>query len=491
MLLTPGTQQLQWQHAASENPQGSTQTMVNGQHFSGTGYQLDGTENRDPILGIIVINPTLESIGETKITSQNYDAEFGQAMAGVVSVQTKSGTNDLHGSAFEFYQSDKFQARNPFTQFQPDPITGEILPETTQEPVRRLIGGPIVDEPVVLLRRLPGHARQDGRLAAVDRADGRGAQRRPQRVRRRHLRPGVGVPAMPRSSSPAIAFRRRGSRHRRSPYSQLDSDAERAGPRQRHTRQLRRLRLGDLRRELVQCARSTAGSATSLNTFGRYSFGDFFRDGPTAFGYGRRRGARAASAACPTCATRASRIGVDCTFSIDCSRTSGSDGSSYKVNVLPFDFGTTPAADAGIPGLNLDSTFTSGLPAFFIDGGNDSRRIRLRLGPRRQPLQLPARSGREAVAVRRQSDQALRQPQFKFGIDVRRAYNLRVPSDAHRSGELTFQQRPDARPNGGGLGLATFLLGDVTRLPPLRQPERRMRASASGVTSTTPRTRGA
>ena len=95
ILLTPGTQQLGWQHAASENPQGSTQTMVNGQHFSGTGYQLDGTENRDPILGIIVINPTLESIGETKITSQNYDAEFGQATAGVVSVQTKSGANDV------------------------------------------------------------------------------------------------------------------------------------------------------------------------------------------------------------------------------------------------------------------------------------------------------------------------------------------------------------------------------------------------------------
>ncbi|HMV51033.1 MAG TPA: carboxypeptidase-like regulatory domain-containing protein, partial [Blastocatellia bacterium] len=91
ILLTPGTQQLQWQHAASENPQGSTQTMVNGQHFAGTGYQLDGTENRDPILGIIVVNPNFEAIGETKITSQNYDAEFGQAIAGVVSVSTKSG----------------------------------------------------------------------------------------------------------------------------------------------------------------------------------------------------------------------------------------------------------------------------------------------------------------------------------------------------------------------------------------------------------------
>ena len=144
ILLTPGTQQLQWQHAASENPQGSTQTMVNGQHFSGTGYQLDGTENRDPILGIIVINPTLESIGETKITSQNYDAEFGQATAGVVSVQTKSGRNQWFGSAFEFYQSDASQARNPFTQFQPDPSTGKFLPDTKKNQFGGSLGGRIV-----------------------------------------------------------------------------------------------------------------------------------------------------------------------------------------------------------------------------------------------------------------------------------------------------------------------------------------------------------
>src|SRR5688500_120112 len=106
LLLTPGTQQQSWNHAASENPQGSTQTQVNGQSFAGTSYQLDGTENRDPILGIIVINPNLEAIGETKITAQNYDAECGQAVAGVVSVQTKSGSNEFHGALFEFLQRD-------------------------------------------------------------------------------------------------------------------------------------------------------------------------------------------------------------------------------------------------------------------------------------------------------------------------------------------------------------------------------------------------
>src|SRR3989475_9203894 len=144
ILLTPGTQQLQWQHAASETPQGSTQTMVNGQHFSGTGYQLDGTENRDPILGIIVINPNFEAIGETKITSQNYDAEFGQATAGVVSIQTKSGTNEYHGSLFEFRQNDVLQARNPFSQFQADPLTGKFIPDTMKNQFGGSFGGPIM-----------------------------------------------------------------------------------------------------------------------------------------------------------------------------------------------------------------------------------------------------------------------------------------------------------------------------------------------------------
>src|SRR5437867_7398161 len=146
ILLTPGTQQLQWQHAASENPQGSTQTMVNGQHFSGTGYQLDGTENRDPILGIIVINPNFEAIGETKITSQNYDAEFGQATAGVVSVQTRSGTNQIHGSLFEFRQNDVLQARNPFSQSQKDPLTGKFIPDTLKNQFGGSIGGPIIKD---------------------------------------------------------------------------------------------------------------------------------------------------------------------------------------------------------------------------------------------------------------------------------------------------------------------------------------------------------
>ena len=95
-LLTPGVQATTSQTAASEDPQGSYRKVVNGQSFAGTSHLLDGTDNHDALLGLIVINPTLESVTEAKVTTANYDAEFG-ANAGVVSAQTKSGTNDFHG----------------------------------------------------------------------------------------------------------------------------------------------------------------------------------------------------------------------------------------------------------------------------------------------------------------------------------------------------------------------------------------------------------
>ena len=186
--------------------------MVNGQSFSGTGYQLDGTENRDPILGIIVINPNLESIGETKITSQNYDAEFGQATAGVVSVQTKSGTNDFHGSAFEFFQSDKFQARNPFTQ----PLPTDSLPETKRNQFGVAIGGPIMKNKSFFFGDYQGTRSTVGRLAAAVRADGAGAHRRSQRVRRQHLRSRRAARTRPRARSlPATSFPAASCRRRR------------------------------------------------------------------------------------------------------------------------------------------------------------------------------------------------------------------------------------------------------------------------------------
>ena len=114
-LLLPGAVQLGWAHAADENPQGSKQIQIDGQAFGGVNYTLDGTDNQDAILGIIVINPNYESMSEAKIATQNFDAEFGKAVASVQTVQTKSGTNSFHGTLFDNRESNANLARDPFT----------------------------------------------------------------------------------------------------------------------------------------------------------------------------------------------------------------------------------------------------------------------------------------------------------------------------------------------------------------------------------------
>ena len=287
VLLTPGTQQLGWQHAASENPQGSTQTMVNGQHFSGTGYQLDGTENRIRILGIIVINPTLESIAETKITSQNYDAEFGQATAGVVSVQTKSGGNQLRGSGFWFYQDDHFQSRNPFTQFQRDPRPA-ASPETTKNQFGASAGGKIVENKWFFFGDY--RRRRAAPSAAHDSSP----------CRRRRPAPATSAPTASTSSIRTPA--------RRTAHSSSAATASRPdGCRRRRSRSCSgaAAQLCLAPRMVPSTTTSRPGSETfdgnsfnvridgrlrdGLNTFGRYSLGDFLRDGPQVFGSRRRR----------------------------------------------------------------------------------------------------------------------------------------------------------------------------------------------------------
>jgi hypothetical protein len=143
-LLTPGTSFIGWSVGeASGNPQRSQQIEVNGQLPFATGYELDGTDNQEPLNGVAVINPNLDAVSEMKVTSQNYDAEFGNAVAGLVTAQTKSGSNSFHGSAFEYRRSDAQQARDPFANATRDPLTGKYLAPTLHNQFGGSVGGPI------------------------------------------------------------------------------------------------------------------------------------------------------------------------------------------------------------------------------------------------------------------------------------------------------------------------------------------------------------
>ena len=452
ILLTPGAQQLQWQHAASENPQGSTQTMVNGQHFSGTGYQLDGTENRDPILGIIVINPALESIQEAKITSQNYDAEFGQATAGVVSVQTKGGTNTMHGSGFWFNRNDSTQARNPFTQFQKDPQTGRFIPETSHNQFGGSFGGPIQRNQWFFFGDYQGTRDKQGgsALLTVPTEAARGGDLSAYGVN--IYDPGTGQ----QFSGNVIPGNR---------LSQQALNILNLIPKPNATGRDNGIRDNYVANGTEQFhensfdVRIDGRLSPKINTFGRYSRGKFFRDGPTAFGDGG--GKEMVSLGGVSDVTNQSlAYGVDYVFAPDLLGDFRFGFFRYNVNVLPFDFGSTPAKDAGIPNLNNDTTFTSGLPAGFVEGPVGGFNFGSGLGVNR--CNCPLDQDEKQFQLVGNVTKLVQSHNFKFGIDVRRAYNLRVPSDAHRSGELTFSTNRTSLQGSGGLGLATFLLGDVT-----------------------------
>ncbi|MBA2645757.1 MAG: TonB-dependent receptor [Pyrinomonadaceae bacterium] len=459
VLLTPGTQPLGWQHAASENPQGSTQTIVNGQSFSGTGYQLDGTDNRDPILGIIVVNPTLESIGETKVTSQNYDAEFGQAIAGVVSVQTKSGANDFFGSAFAFRQNDVLQARNPFSQATADPVSGKLVPDSLRNQFGGSVGGRIIRDKLFFFNDYQGTRSKLGgsRRLTVPTVLARTGNLS-QYV------DGSGTPI--RIFDPATRQQFAGNII---PTGRLSPQA------------LRLLNLiplpnapgvdGGTRDNFVvggseifdanaYNVRIDGRLTEKLNIFGRYSYLGSLRDGPTAFGQGG--GSELVTLGGVSKGRNQSlAIGMDYTLSPTAVVDVRFGFFRYLVNVLPFDFGTTPVADAGIPGINLaDIPETNYLSAGFV-GGQGGFNFGSGLGVNR--VNAPLTQKEDQYQIVSNLTKTVGNHTLKFGVDVRRAFNLRVPSDASRAGELTFANETTASATGaGGLGLATFLLGQVT-----------------------------
>src|SRR6266576_2113770 len=162
-LLAPGSQKIVgWSHAATENPQGGQQIFTQGQHFSGTGFELDGTDNQDPILGIIVVNPNLDAVTEAKVALQNYDAEFGKAVASLVTAQTKSGSNDIHGSGFWYRRTDALQARDPFSQSTKDPLTGRFIPNSRWQQFGGTVGGPIIKDKLFFFGDYQGTRQSNG-----------------------------------------------------------------------------------------------------------------------------------------------------------------------------------------------------------------------------------------------------------------------------------------------------------------------------------------
>jgi hypothetical protein len=75
---------------------------------------VDGIDNVDPVIRISSYRPSIDAIQQIKVEESGYSAEFGRNGGGVVNITTKSGTNSLHGSAWEFLRNHNLDARNFF-----------------------------------------------------------------------------------------------------------------------------------------------------------------------------------------------------------------------------------------------------------------------------------------------------------------------------------------------------------------------------------------
>ena len=93
----------------------------NGARSYQNNYLLDGIDNNSNITDLqtgasYVIQPSVDAVEEFKVQTSGYSAEFGRGNGAVLNATIKSGTNDFHGTVFEFLRNDKFDARNFFEQ---------------------------------------------------------------------------------------------------------------------------------------------------------------------------------------------------------------------------------------------------------------------------------------------------------------------------------------------------------------------------------------
>jgi hypothetical protein len=93
---------------------GVTPVSVNGSRTNSTNYVLDGAQNNDHYTNAPNPMPNPDALQEFSVQTNNFSAEFGRQSGGLVNAVTKSGTNDFHGSAFEFVRNNALNAANYF-----------------------------------------------------------------------------------------------------------------------------------------------------------------------------------------------------------------------------------------------------------------------------------------------------------------------------------------------------------------------------------------
>jgi hypothetical protein len=481
-FTAPGTVLGNFQVSDAENAQGGYQFASNGQQYFANGFLLDGTENNSAILGIAVINPNIDSLQELKLTTSNYDAEFGSVAGTLIQATTKSGSNSFHGTAFEYLRNTEFIAQNPFSpgslplhwnQFGGS-VGGPILKDklfffADYQGTRQSSGAPVITT-------VPTDAERAGDLSALLAGPIPGAPL-VQTTEGNFVAPQAGMvfdPTTGNSDGTGRLAVSSGGRLNVLPSVPAAITKLLANLPEPNTGGSGAL------------VNNYVGSGTSKNQddqedgridytlnansriFGRYSISQFSASAPGAFGVlaGGPALSGANFAGSSNTDNQSLALGYTRTFSPTLILEARFGTYRYKVRVQPGDVGTTPATDAGIPGLNMGTDATSGMPAFYVNG-NAGFEFGYSLAI--NSCNCPLSETENHFQWVNNWTKIVGTHTIGWGADIRRAQQTRIPSDSHRSGEITFEPATTgnytadlAGQNAGlttGSGMASLLFG--------------------------------
>lgn len=153
-LLAPGVN-------IGETTSGSTDVIVEpvtklafgGQNIHFNFVAIDGADNMSTASGIQKTTPSQEAVKEFQVINSTYSNEFGRAVGGIVNIVTKSGTNDLHGSVYEFFQNDALNAKSILSQ--------PGLTKLQQNQFGLTLGGPIAKDKAFFFVNYEGQRRRE------------------------------------------------------------------------------------------------------------------------------------------------------------------------------------------------------------------------------------------------------------------------------------------------------------------------------------------
>jgi hypothetical protein len=425
----------------------------------------------------------------------------------VVTAQTKSGSNEIHGSGFWFRRTDATQARDPFTQFAPDPLTHRYIPPSRWQQFGGTVGGPIIKNKLFFFgdyqatrqnngvsglftlptndvqtscnpatnasSATPGFCdlstylsagvtgggvvydplppSQGGISVGATPGQSNGGPRTAfpnNQIPIDRISPAAGailaaLPVLPAGAATLNNFVGSGS----GPYSQNSFDT-----------------------------RIDYAASSSVSVFGRFSLDYFKLSGQGLLGTMQGPGNGLLGLA-GSSITHNYSLATGFTKTISSTLLNDFRFGYFKYNPqTQKPDGGTPMTTFGIPGANTsDDPKTAGLGGFFLGPDPISGQG---CAPNQNNNGCVISSFGDGLGIARcncpltESEQqfqfvdnitkTLGNHTIKIGADIRYAMNLRIPSDNNRTGEYNFSPEATSNSGVGGLDLATFLLGEVT-----------------------------